>query len=469
MLTFYFAPDQNPGGIQYDVYGYLPGQYRALPASVRSAYEPGRFHLGQPGDLKVLAPGETNTDPYRQSPDELYARGKAHFDAGRYAEAAAALEPLFAGYTLRDDVAKDAARMLLLINIKDYEPRKVVQYFEVVKEKAPELILSFDQLLVIGQAYRDINEYERAIIVWRGLIEASYLEDARVGELLRQRGKTLEAMAYLIDLWRSYPNTPSIESDFFGLSQVLAQAASKAFTDPNLRRELAAAGVTRSELLLQTIRMIQVFLSQSPTNPMADEASLALVGAFLELEDFKARREARRAVRQALPQEHLPRQLPVQRGPGQLPPRPVRPGRRGGRDDRQGRLQGRRRGRPAQPQQVAGALHPGPDLRRPPRARQGPGVLPPGRRPVHRRGQRDPVLHAQGPEGPRGLGRPARRSSRRSPQGRARPSRQRGAAGIRCRPAADPAPEPADPRPSRASSSSIATSPRPTSRSTPST
>ena len=83
VLTFYFAPDQNPGGIQYDVYGYLPGQYRALPASVRSAYEPGRFHLGQPGELKVLAPGEKNTDPYSQSPDELYARGKAQFDAGR--------------------------------------------------------------------------------------------------------------------------------------------------------------------------------------------------------------------------------------------------------------------------------------------------------------------------------------------------------------------------------------------------
>src|SRR5208283_1680550 len=163
---------------------------------------------------------------------------------------------LFAGYTLRDDVGKEAARMLLLINIKQYDARKVVQYFEVVKEKAPELIIDFDQLLVIGKAYRDINEYERAIIVWRGLIEASYLEDARVGELLRQHGKTLDAMAYLIDLWRSYPNTPSIESDFFGLSQVLAQAASNEFSDPNLRRELAAAGVTRSDLLLQSIRMI---------------------------------------------------------------------------------------------------------------------------------------------------------------------------------------------------------------------
>ena len=90
MLTFYFAPDQNPGAIQYDVYGYLPGQYRALPASVRSAYEPGRFHLGSAGDLKVLSPGEPSTDPYKPTPDELYARGKAHFDAGRLAEARAA-------------------------------------------------------------------------------------------------------------------------------------------------------------------------------------------------------------------------------------------------------------------------------------------------------------------------------------------------------------------------------------------
>ena len=120
------------------------------------------------------------------------------------------------------------------------------------------------------------------------MIEASYLEDARVGELLRQRGKTLEAIAYLVDLWRSYPNTASIESDFFGLSQLVAKTASEAFTNPSLRHELAVAGVTRSQLLSQSIRMIQVFLACSPRNPVADEASLALVGAYTELEDFKS-------------------------------------------------------------------------------------------------------------------------------------------------------------------------------------
>jgi tetratricopeptide (TPR) repeat protein len=288
VLTFYFAPDQNPGGIQYDVFGYIPGEYRALPASVQSAYEPGRYHLGSVGTFRVLAPGEPNTDSIRPTPDELYARGKADFDAGRFERAGESLEALFSSYSLRDDVLKDAARMLLLINIKGENPRKVVQYFEVVKEKAPEQILSFDQLLAIGKAYREINESERAMIVWRGLVEASYLEDARVGEVLRQKGKVLDSLAYLIDLWRSYPNTPSIESDFFGLSQVMVSTASSSINDSGLRRELAAAGVSRSELLLQTIRMIQTFLSQSPGNPLADEASLALLGAFLELEDHDA-------------------------------------------------------------------------------------------------------------------------------------------------------------------------------------
>ena len=286
VLTFYFAPDQWPGTISYEVFGYLPGRYRALPASIRSAYDPGRSHVGQPGDLQVLAPGEPATDRYKATPDEQYARGKALFDAGRPADASLPLEDLFTAYALRDDVAKDAARMLLLINIKEYNARKVVQFFEVVKEKAPDLVVNFDDLLVIGRAYRDINEFERAYLVWRGVSEASYLEDARIGEALRQRGKTLEGIAYLLDLWREYPNSASIESDFFALSQVLALHAGKALTDPALRRELADAHVTRSELLLQSIRLDQTFLALSPKNPLADEASLALVGNFLELEDY---------------------------------------------------------------------------------------------------------------------------------------------------------------------------------------
>ncbi|MEO6808597.1 MAG: MG2 domain-containing protein, partial [Isosphaeraceae bacterium] len=287
VLTLYFAPDQWPS-CTYEVFGYLPGDYRALPARLRSAYEPGRLHLGNVGSLKVLPPGEQSTDPYKPTPDELYARGKGLFDADRLTEAASALEALWSAYTLRDDVAKDAARMLLVIHIKKYEPRKVVQYFEILKEKAPELVIPFDQIRVIGKAYADIGEHERAYLVWRATAEASYLEDARVGEVLRQRGKTLEGVAFLLDLWREYPGTASIEADFFGLSQVLASLATRAVNDPGLRRELLDAGVSRDDLLTQEVRLIQAFLTLSPKSPLADEASLALTGAFLEREDYES-------------------------------------------------------------------------------------------------------------------------------------------------------------------------------------
>jgi uncharacterized protein YfaS (alpha-2-macroglobulin family)/TolA-binding protein len=289
-IRFYFAPDQEPGQTSYDAFGTLPGQYRTVPPLLSSAYEPGRRHLAAAGtyDLRVLAPGEPNDDPYRATPDELYARGKALYDAGKLAAASEPLEALWGAYTLRDDVAKDAARMLLFIHLETGDARKIVQYFEILKEKMPELVVSFDRLLLVGKAYRDLGEFERATIVWRGVTEASFLEDARLGELLRQRGKRLEGLAMLLDQWRAYPNLASIESDFFGLAQVCAGYASQAVSDPGLRAELAAAAKSRSDLLLQAIRLTQVFLSQAPRNPVADEASLALVGNFLELEDFDA-------------------------------------------------------------------------------------------------------------------------------------------------------------------------------------
>ena len=285
VLTFYFAPG-GLGPIQYDLAGYLPGRYRVAPTKIRPAYDPGSVHLGRAGEIAVLAPGEKATDPYKATPDELFARGKALFGSGKLAEAGVPLEELTTSCTLNDATAKEAARMLLTIHIKDYQPRKVVQDFEVLREKGPDLVIPFDEVQVVGRAYRDIGEAERAYLVFRAIVEASYLEDAQVGEALRQRGRPLEATAYLLDLWRESPNTPSIEGDFFGLSQVVAGLATRAISDPSVRRDLAEAGVTRSQLVLQAIRMVQAFLAQSPRNPLADEASLALLGSYLELEDF---------------------------------------------------------------------------------------------------------------------------------------------------------------------------------------
>ena len=285
MIRFYFSPDQWPNAT-YELHGYLPGGYRALPPALRSVYEPGRVHLGPEGTLTILDAGEPSTDSYKPTPDELYHRGKGLFDLGRVAESAAPLEALWGSYTLRDDIAKDAARMLLTASIQTYNPGKVVKYFEILKEKSPELVIPFADIKVVGRAYADIGEHERAYLVWRATAEASYLEDARVGAVLRQRGKSLEGLATLLDLWRDYPSTAAIRNDFFGLASLMGGLASEAGTDPSLRRQLADASVSRMELYAQQIRLIRMFLSLSPSDPVADEASLALVGAYLDLEEY---------------------------------------------------------------------------------------------------------------------------------------------------------------------------------------
>ena len=184
VLTFYFAPDQNPGAITYDVYGYLPGQYRALPASIRSAYEPGRFHLG-PGE-RAARPGARRAEhrplqadarralrprqgPLRRRPIRRGRRG-----------ARAALRRLHAPRRHRQGRRPHAPL--------DQHPAQTSRArssstSRSSRRRPPSWSSPSTSLLAIGKAYRDINEYERAMIVWRGLIEASYLEDARVGEL----------------------------------------------------------------------------------------------------------------------------------------------------------------------------------------------------------------------------------------------------------------------------------------------
>jgi len=283
-IVLYFAPDRHPGSITYEIAGGVPGSYRILPTRMRSAYEPGRTYIGPAASIQVLSPGETSSDPYRPTPDELLAIGRLLFEQARYAEAAEPLGTLWEEYTLRDDLAADVARKLLTIHIEQNNPRQIVQFFEILREKAPGEVIPFEEIAVIGRAYRELGEHERAYLVWRATAEASYLEDARVGEALRQRGRPLEAVAYLLELWRDYPNTASIESDFFGLSQVLGALATSAETDPEKRQRLFETELAPADLTLQSIRLIQVFLAQSPDNPIADEASLALATAFLELE-----------------------------------------------------------------------------------------------------------------------------------------------------------------------------------------
>ena len=285
LLRFYIDPNTlGLTTLNYEIFGAFEGRSRLRPSRVYTISQPALAHASSELALTILPPGTKSTDPYKPTPDELYARGRKHFEKGRLAEAATALEALSAGYTLQDEPARESARMLLDAHIAAKEPRKIVQDFEVLKLKAPDLVLPMEKIRQVGDSYAAIGEHERAWLVWRAVLDAGYLDEAQLGQTLRQFNRPLEAAVYLINTWRAYPGSAAQQSDFFGLSRWLSQLAADSIGNPDLRRQLVAADVTRSELVAQAIALTQLFLTLSPDDPLGDEANLALIGDLATLE-----------------------------------------------------------------------------------------------------------------------------------------------------------------------------------------
>ena len=76
---------------------------------------------------------------------------------------------LFANPDYRRRHERDIARMLLWIitGREQLEARKIVNMFEILRERHPDLVIPFDKILRVGEAYRKIGEYERAWLVFR--------------------------------------------------------------------------------------------------------------------------------------------------------------------------------------------------------------------------------------------------------------------------------------------------------------
>ncbi len=52
--------------------------------------------------------------------------------------------------------------MLLDVHLTTGPAGEVVRYFEIIKEKWPDLEIPFDKIMKVAAAYHDIGEYERA-------------------------------------------------------------------------------------------------------------------------------------------------------------------------------------------------------------------------------------------------------------------------------------------------------------------
>ncbi len=268
--------------VAYELAGYVPGKFRVLPCVIREIGNPAFMAVGPTAGLTILAAGEKSPDPYVMNISERYALGQCHFNDG---EDAKALEYLAAVFTENPKYNEsELARMLLWIYTKPgfYDARKIVEMFEILRERYPSLEIPFDKILVVGKAYTDIGEHERAWLVYRAVISASFANDSGISAVLEDEGRFLGSIDFQQRVWREYPDTAEVVSAYFAISQLLYQNAAKAHELPkedNVQPEKIA-------MLKRAAEMLVSFLALYPTDPLADDAGFSLCNAMLDLKDY---------------------------------------------------------------------------------------------------------------------------------------------------------------------------------------
>lgn len=283
-ITFYLGDRPHFGNIQYTLVGYLPGQFKNVPSILRSFYQPERIAVAKDLPLDVLARGQKSKDEYKLTPQELYEFGKRLAARRDYKDAAEHLRPLFKNYQLQDNIYREVVQLLFDAALAASDHAEIVQYFEIIKEKYPDVEVSFENILKVARAYTELGEYERSYLVYRATAEGNFMRESQIAGFLDERGEFLRSVQVMERLLREYPAESYVATATYSLSQEVYGKAPEAAGNARLRE----AGVTRVDLIASSIHQLDHFLSTWPTDPAADQASFALANALLDLEQYQA-------------------------------------------------------------------------------------------------------------------------------------------------------------------------------------
>lgn len=305
-FRLYFSPGRV-NYVNYELVAHIPGKYRILPGILRDTLNRGRMRVGSESQLEVLRPGEKSKDQYDMNGSEHYELAQKLFNDGKMDEAQEHLDALFANKYDRQRYERDIARMLLWIHTDrdKLDADRIVEMFEILRERHPELVIPFDKTLTVGRAYREINEYERAWLVFQAAIESSFLNDAKLSAVLEDQGQYLGSINYQEQLWFEYPDSADVKTAYFALSQSIFQKAPEAKAIAAREKRLrernpadanADAGMDEIPgdqnepeeiaMLEHSRRLLHRFLTLYPDSPLADDAAFSEANVYFALKDY---------------------------------------------------------------------------------------------------------------------------------------------------------------------------------------
>jgi alpha-2-macroglobulin len=99
------------------------------------------------------------------------------------------------------------------------------------RERYPTLEIPFDRILVVGKAYSDIGEHERAWLVYRAVIAASFANDSGISAVLEDEGRFLGSIDLPGTGLARIPRHRRRRRRHFALSQALYQKGAESRTN----------------------------------------------------------------------------------------------------------------------------------------------------------------------------------------------------------------------------------------------
>ncbi|WP_182868017.1 tetratricopeptide repeat protein [Rhodopirellula sp. JC639] len=282
-ITFYIGDSKTPGDIRYALAGDLPGSYRMAPAVLASFYNPSEIAVSDPAAIGVLSRGKKSADEYTLTPDELFELGKAYYAKGDHQQAFDSLHQLHANWQLHTQPYQETVLLLFRAATQLDRHADIVRFFEIIKERFPEVELSFQEILNVALSYREIAEYERSYLVYRATVQASFEKENQVAGFLNARGEFVRSVQTMESLLRDYPAESYVATASYALSQEVYRRAESVAED----EKLTEAGITRVDLIDNSIRMLDDFVTNWPEDPSSDQASFALATALIDLQQYK--------------------------------------------------------------------------------------------------------------------------------------------------------------------------------------
>lgn len=268
----------------YEMVAKTPGEWRVSPTMLFPIELPERATYGQAGKMEILPRGKKSGEQHQYQVSERYELAVLNFRDGDYLEAAKQLAVVRKDHA--NFQAAEVARMTLWIETAKEKPdaRLVADSFEVLNELSPELEIPFEKILKVGNAYRELKEFERGVDVFLATLEAGFATESFVGAALEDQGRFLDALDYQAELWMDFPDYGEVANSFFALAQqIYAKAGDAKSLTPRKGTKKAPES---HDLYLKSVKMLEQFRVTHPAHPLADDGVFTIANALFTLKSY---------------------------------------------------------------------------------------------------------------------------------------------------------------------------------------